>query len=52
MRWDLEQTRQTIGYAPRDGHQAIITPAIEEHEQLARLKWDVSARFEQISASW
>jgi NAD+ dependent glucose-6-phosphate dehydrogenase len=52
MRWDLEQTRQTIGYVPRDGHVAVTTPAIEEHEQLARLKWDASARFEQISAKW
>jgi NAD+ dependent glucose-6-phosphate dehydrogenase len=52
MRWDLEQTRQVIGYAPRDGHLAISTSAIEEQEQLARLKWDISARFEQISAKW
>jgi len=52
MRWDLEQARQVIGYAPRDGHLAISTPAIEEHEQLARLKWDVSARFDQMSAKW
>jgi nucleoside-diphosphate-sugar epimerase len=52
MRWDLEQTRQVIGYVPRDGHLAITTPAIEEHERLARLQWDESARFEQISRKW
>lgn len=52
MRWDLEPTRKIIGYAPCDGHLAISTPAIEAQEQLARLEWDVSARFEQISAKW
>ena len=52
MRWDLEPTRKVIGYAPCDGHLAISTPAIEAQEQLARLKWDVSTRFEQISAKW
>jgi NAD+ dependent glucose-6-phosphate dehydrogenase len=52
MRWDLEQTRTVIGYAPRDGHVAVSSPVIEEHERLARLKWDVSARFEQVSATW
>jgi NAD+ dependent glucose-6-phosphate dehydrogenase len=52
MRWDLTQTRQAIGYAPRDGHVAVSTPAIDEHERLARLQWDVIARFEQMSAKW
>jgi NAD+ dependent glucose-6-phosphate dehydrogenase len=52
MRWDLEQTRKVIGYAPRDGYVAVSTPAIEEQERLARLKWDVVVRFEQISAKW
>ncbi len=52
MRWDLERTRQVIGYAPRDGHVPVITSAIEEHERLARLKWDIGDRFEQIGAAW
>jgi hypothetical protein len=52
MRWDIEQTRQVIGYAPRDGHLAVTTPAIEEHERLARLKIEVADRLEQISAKW
>jgi len=52
MRWDLERTRQVIGYAPCDGHLAISTPTIEEHELLVRLERDTSARFEQISATW
>jgi NAD+ dependent glucose-6-phosphate dehydrogenase len=52
MRWDLEQTRKVIGYAPLDGHVAVSSPEIEEHERLARLKWDVTARFDQMSATW
>ena len=28
MRWDLAHTRRVIGYQPRDGHTARITPAI------------------------
>ena len=49
MRWDLDQTRQVIGYAPRDSHLAISTPAIEAAEELARLNWDLCARYAQIS---
>lgn len=52
MRWDLEQTRKVIGYEPKDGHVAVSSPAIEEHEKLARLQWDVMAQFEQVSAKW
>jgi NAD+ dependent glucose-6-phosphate dehydrogenase len=52
MRWDIEQTRRVIGYAPRDGHLAVTTPAIEEHERLARLKCELADRLEQISAKW
>ncbi len=51
MRWDLDQTRQVIGYRPSDGHIAVSTPDMEEHEQLARLKWEMSERFEQLSAT-
>jgi NAD+ dependent glucose-6-phosphate dehydrogenase len=52
MRWDIEHTRQVIGYVSRDSHLAVSTPAIEEHEQLARLKFELADRFEQISAKW
>jgi hypothetical protein len=36
MRWDIETTKRTIGYAPRDGHTAVATPEIEEGEAAAR----------------
>lgn len=52
MRWDIEQTRRVIGYVSRDSHLAVNTPAIEEHEQLARLKFEFVDRLEQISAKW
>jgi NAD+ dependent glucose-6-phosphate dehydrogenase len=52
MRWDIEQTRQVIGYVPRDGHLAVSTPAIEEREELARLKHELAGRLEQVSEKW
>lgn len=35
MRWDIETTRRVLGYAPRDGHAAVITPQIEQQEARA-----------------
>jgi nucleoside-diphosphate-sugar epimerase len=29
MRWDIETTKRTIGYAPKDGHRAQVTPEQE-----------------------
>ncbi len=29
MRWDIETTKRTIGYAPQDGHRASVTPEQE-----------------------
>ena len=52
MRWDIDSTRQVIGYAPRDSHLAIITPAIEEQEQLLRLRLEFQDRLERLSAKW
>jgi hypothetical protein len=52
MRWDIEHTRQVIGYVARDGHVAVSTPAIEETEQLVRLKYELLDRFERICAKW
>ncbi len=36
MRWDIETTKRTIGYAPRDGAAAVRTAAIAAHEQEAQ----------------
>ncbi len=33
MRWDIETTRRTIGYAPADGAAPVVTEAIEQDER-------------------
>jgi NAD+ dependent glucose-6-phosphate dehydrogenase len=50
MRWDIERTREVIGYVSRDSHVAVITPAIEERERLARLERELVERLELRSA--
>lgn len=45
MRWDLEATRQTIGYAPEDGAAPVSTPEILQDEAVSREGW---AAMEQI----
>jgi len=52
MRWDIEETRRVIGYAPRDGHRAVTTAAMENHEKLARLKFELVDRLEQMTEKW
>jgi len=41
MRWDIETTRRTIGYAPMDSHAVASTPAIAEGEAAARSTRDL-----------
>lgn len=52
MRWDIDETRRIIDYEPRDGHTPVTTPAIDEHERLARLRFELIGRLDQISAAW
>ena len=35
MRWDIEQTRRVIGYAPRDGWTATLSDAATDQERMA-----------------
>jgi NAD+ dependent glucose-6-phosphate dehydrogenase len=35
MRWDIETTKQTIGYAPQDGVAPVLTKTIEQDERSA-----------------
>jgi NAD+ dependent glucose-6-phosphate dehydrogenase len=35
MRWDIETTRRTIGYAPHDGAAPVVTDAITQDERSA-----------------
>ena len=44
MRWDIETTRRTIGYEPRDSHQVVVTPEIEQDEAAARSTRDLQSQ--------
>lgn len=35
MRWDIEATKRTIGYAPRDGVPPVMTEVLEQDERAA-----------------
>ncbi|MCC7282787.1 MAG: NAD(P)-dependent oxidoreductase [Acetobacteraceae bacterium] len=48
MRWDIETTRRTIGYAPRDAHTAVPTPEITEGEDAARATRDLQDKLYAI----
>jgi NAD+ dependent glucose-6-phosphate dehydrogenase len=46
MRWDLEGARRLLGYAPVDGHAAIVTPAARLQDGVAfvrHLRWRLLA---------
>jgi NAD(P)-dependent dehydrogenase (short-subunit alcohol dehydrogenase family) len=45
MRWDIEMTKQTIGYAPQDGAAPIATDAIANDERSAH---DLRRTIEQL----
>ncbi|MBI4923296.1 MAG: NAD(P)-dependent oxidoreductase [Devosia nanyangense] len=36
MRWDIEATKRSIGYAPRDGHRAEVTDEVAAEDAEAR----------------
>ena len=46
MPWDIDTTRQTIGYAPRDGWTAALDEAARRREDLARRSRALSADLE------
>jgi NAD+ dependent glucose-6-phosphate dehydrogenase len=52
MRWDIDTTRQVIGYDPQDGHVAISTSAAAENEQMARSSHEVVLHLQRLSAKW
>lgn len=43
MRWDIETTKRTIGYAPQDCHIPVITPEMELDEAAARSTRDLQS---------
>jgi NAD+ dependent glucose-6-phosphate dehydrogenase len=46
MRWDIETTRATIGYAPRDGAPPIVTDEVRRQEDAARRLREASLALE------
>ncbi len=44
MRWDLEPTRQAIGYVPEDGAAPVSTPEIAHEEEVSREGWAAMER--------
>jgi NAD+ dependent glucose-6-phosphate dehydrogenase len=49
MRWDIDETRRAIGYAPQDGHVAELSEEIEEHESIVRLERELAGRLEKLA---
>jgi hypothetical protein len=49
MRWDIDETRAVLGYAPEDRHTPQVTPAIEATDRLARLERELIERLESHS---
>ena len=51
MRWDIEATRQAIGYIPQDGHPTFSSDSIERQEQLVCSVIESSTRQLKLVAS-
>lgn len=51
MRWDIEETRKTIGYKPQDGHLAEITEAMRARETVIRAERELITLLEGLTAS-
>ena len=50
MRWDIGETRKTLGYRPQDGHVAKATEAMREREIVMRAERELIALVEGIAA--
>jgi NAD+ dependent glucose-6-phosphate dehydrogenase len=48
MRWDLDTTRQAIGYTPRDGAAAVVTEALAESEDTVHAARAVIERLDSL----
>ena len=49
MRWDIETTRRTIGFEPRDGAPAVLTDAARANEESARRLHEAAATLKDIA---
>jgi NAD+ dependent glucose-6-phosphate dehydrogenase len=49
MRWDIETTKRTIGYAPRDGAAPVLTETTEQNEPSANDLRRMAERLDAVS---
>ena len=49
MRWDIETTKRTIGYAPQDGAAPVLTETIEQDERSAHDMRRMAERLDAVS---
>ena len=53
MRWDINETRRTIGYVPQDGSPPIVSPTIAVRSSLKKLfTKTLPQSFERLFPSW
>jgi hypothetical protein len=50
MRWDIEETKRVIGYAPRDGHVAVLTEEMIKQEEMVRLERELAEGLAQLAS--
>jgi hypothetical protein len=49
MRWDIETTRKTIGYQPRDGHTAVVDEQMRRNEEAVQRTRVLARELEQFA---
>jgi NAD+ dependent glucose-6-phosphate dehydrogenase len=49
MRWDIETTKRTIGYAPQDGAAPVLNETIEQNERSAHDLRQMAERLDAVS---
>ena len=53
MRWDINETKRVIGYAPEDGSAAVVGPSIALRSALKKLFTHTLPRgFDRLFPSW
>ena len=53
MRWDIEETKRLIGYAPQDGSAATVGPSIIIESALRRFFTRIVPRaYERLFSNW
>jgi hypothetical protein len=49
MRWDIEETKKAIGYAPRDGHVPVVSEEMAEREEMVRLERELADQLDRLA---